>query len=202
MHAIKLVILGRDGILNEYRDDHVKSPQEWVTVPGAMEAVSRLNHAGWHTVVATNQAGIGSGMIDMASINAVHAEMHRRLMAQGARVDAVFFCPHTPGDRCDCRKPQPGMMREIARRYGVDLEDVPMVGETLRDLQAAQAAGCRPHLVRTGRAARLTDDEVAAMLAQVPGAQAHSDLGAFAEHLLAHEAAAAAEHASAAHHGR
>ena len=94
------------------------------------------------------------------------------------------------------------MMREIARRYGVDLKDVPMVGETLRDLQAAQAAGCRPHLVRTGRAARLTDDEVAAMLAQVPGAQAHPDLGAFAEQLLAREAAAAAEHAAAAHHAR
>ena len=151
MHTVKLVILGRDGILNEYRDDHVKSPQEWVTVPGAMEAVSRLNHAGWHTVVATNQAGIGSGMIDMASINAVHAEMHRRLMAQGARVDAVFFCPHTADAKCECRKPQPAMLLEAARRFGADLATVPCIGDSLRDLEAAEAAGGQPMLVLTGK---------------------------------------------------
>lgn len=187
MHTTKLIILGRDGILNEYREDHVKSPDEWVPVPGALEAVSRLNHAGWHTVVATNQAGIGRGMIDMAQVNSVHAHMHRLLMAQGARVDAVFFCPHTPEDHCDCRKPLPGMMREIGRRYGVDLAQVPMVCDTLRDLLAAQAAGCEPHLVMSGRAAAIGDEQLKAMLAQVPGAHAHADLAAFAEHLLARE---------------
>ncbi len=192
MHTVKLVILGRDGILNEYRDDHVKAAEEWLPVEGALEAVSRLNHAGWHTVVATNQAGIGSGMIDMASINAVHAEMHRKLMAQGARVDAVFFCPHTPKDQCDCRKPMPGMMLEIGRRYGADLSHVPMVCDTLRDLLAAQTAGCQPHLVRSGRAAALTPEQIAPMLAQVPTARVHADLAAFAEHLLTREPAAAA----------
>ena len=184
MHTVKLVILGRDGILNEYREDHVKSAQEWVPIKGALEAVSRLNHAGWHAVVATNQAGIGRGMIDMASVNAVHAHMNQLLMAQGGRIDAVFFCPHTPEEQCDCRKPQPGMMLDIGRRYGVDLRLVPMVCDTLRDLSAARAAGCEPHLVLTGRAAQLDDDQLQQLIAQAPGAQVHADLAAFADFLL------------------
>jgi D-glycero-D-manno-heptose 1,7-bisphosphate phosphatase len=183
-HPFKLVILGRDGILNEYRDDHVKSPDEWLPLPGALEAVSRLNHAGWHAVVATNQSGIGRGMIDMASINAVHAHMIRLAQAEGGRIDAVFFCPHTPEDHCDCRKPLPGMMKEIGLRYGVDLEDVAMACDTLRDLQAARAAGCEPHLVRTGRAAQLEPAQLQHIVEQVPGTRVHADLVAFAEHLM------------------
>jgi D-glycero-D-manno-heptose 1,7-bisphosphate phosphatase len=180
----KLIILGRDGILNEFREDHIKAPEEWVAVPGALEAVSRLNHAGWHVVVATNQSGIGRGMIDMAAVNAVHAQMMRSLQGFGGRIDAVFFCPHTPEDQCDCRKPLPGMVLDIGRRYGVDLREVPMVGDTLRDLQAAQAAGCEPHLVRSGRAAALSPAEVAELTAQVPGTFVHQDLGELATHLL------------------
>ena len=183
----KLIILGRDGILNEFREDHIKAPEEWVAVPGALEAVSRLNHAGWHVVVATNQSGIGRGMIDMAAVNAVHAHMMQRLQAHSGRIDAVFFCPHTPEDGCDCRKPQPGMMLDIGRRYGVDLRLVPMVCDTLRDLQAAQAAGCEPHLVRSGRAAELDAAGVAGWLEQVPGTYVHSDLSALATHLLDRE---------------
>jgi D-glycero-D-manno-heptose 1,7-bisphosphate phosphatase len=183
----KLIILGRDGILNEFREDHIKAPEEWVAVPGALEAVSRLNHAGWHVVVATNQSGIGRGMIDMAAVNAVHAHMMRSLQGFGGRIDAVFFCPHTPEDGCDCRKPLPGMVLDIGRRYGVDLREVPMVGDTLRDLQAAQAAGCEPHLVRSGRAAALGADEVAGLIAQVPGTFVHQDLGELATHLLERE---------------
>lgn len=184
MHPVKLVILGRDGVLNTYREDHVKAPEEWQPIPGALEAVARLNHAGWHTVVATNQAGIGRGMIDMASINAVHAHMNRQLMALGGRIDAVFFCPHTPEDGCDCRKPQPGMMKDIGRRYGLDLAEVPMVVDTLRDLQAAAAAGCPPHLVRTGRAAALDAPTLGRFVELVPASQVHHDLGAFADWLL------------------
>ncbi len=188
---MKLIILGRDGILNEYRDDHVKAPAEWVPVPGALEAVSRLNHAGWHAVVATNQAGIGRGMIDMASVNLIHAHMNKLMQAQGARLDAVFFCPHTPEDQCECRKPQPGMMREIGRRYGIDLHQVPVAADTLRDLQAAHAAGCEPHLVRTGRAAGLDESQVEQWRQQVPGVRVHADLGALAEHLIARQHRAA-----------
>ncbi len=184
MHAPKLVILGRDGILNEYREDHVKSPAEWVPVPGALEAVARLNHAGWHVVVATNQAGIGRGMIDMAAINAVHAAMIQQLHACGGRLDAVFLCPHTPDDHCECRKPLPGMMLEIARRYGADLSQVPLASDTLRDLQAARAAGCEPHLVCSGRAAGHDEAMLALIRQQVPQAVVHRDLAAFADHLL------------------
>ena len=184
MHATKLVILGRDGILNHFREDHVKAPEEWQPIKGALEAVARLNHAGWHAVIATNQSGIGRGMIDMAAVNAVHAHMNQMLMRHGGRVDAVFFCPHAPEDQCDCRKPLPGLMHEIGQRYGVALAKVPMVCDTLRDLLAAQAAGCEPHLVLSGRAEGLDDDQVRALLEQVPGARVHADLGAFAEFML------------------
>jgi D-glycero-D-manno-heptose 1,7-bisphosphate phosphatase len=184
MHTTKLIILGRDGILNQYRESHVAAPEEWVAVPGALDAVARLNHAGWHVVVATNQAGIGRGMIDMAAVNAVHTHMNQQLMAQGARIDAVFFCPHTPEDGCDCRKPRPGMMLDIGRRYGVDLHTVPMVGDTLRDLQAAVAAGCEPHLVLSGRAAGIGDEQLRQMLLLVADTQVHADLAAFAEFLM------------------
>ena len=184
MHITKLVILGRDGILNEYREGHVTAPEEWHAVPGALEAVARINHAGWHTVVATNQSGIGRGMIDMSAINAVHAHMHQQLQVQGGRIDAVFFCPHTPEADCDCRKPKPGLLLDIGRRYGIDLHHVPMVGDTARDLIAAQAAGCEPHLVLSGRAGKLDAAQVQVLLAQVPAARAHDSLGAFADFLL------------------
>ncbi len=187
MHAPKLVIFGRDGVLNQYRDDHVKDPAEWIPIDGALEAVARLNHAGWHAVVATNQAGIGSGMIDMASLNAVHAHMMKLLSAHGGRVDAVFFCPHTPSEQCDCRKPKPGMMMQIADRWAVKLSHVPMVGDSLRDMQTAQAAGCQPHLVCSGRAAKLSEYELNSWRAQVPELCVHADLGAFAEHVLRHD---------------
>jgi D-glycero-D-manno-heptose 1,7-bisphosphate phosphatase len=184
MQAPKLIILGRDGVLNTYRDDHVKDPKEWIPIDGALEAVARLNHAGWHMVVATNQAGIGSGMIDMSSLNAVHAHMMKLLAAHGGRIDAVFFCPHTPQEQCDCRKPLPGMMKQIADRWGVNLADVPMVGDSLRELQAAHNAGCPPHLVQTGRAAGLPDAELAQWQSSVPGTLVHCDLAAFADHIL------------------
>ena len=188
--AVKLIIVGRDGILNEYRDDHVKSPEEWQPVRGALEAVARMNQAGWHVVVATNQAGIGRGMIDMASINAIHAHMIRCAQRVGGRIDAVFFCPHTPEEHCECRKPLPGMMRDIGRRYGIDLRQVPVVSDTLRDLLAARAAGCPPHLVMSGRAGNLDEAQLQAMLHEVPGTQVHRDLAGFAEHLLRAERAA------------
>jgi len=183
-NPMKLVILDRDGTINEDRDDYVKGPDEWVPIPGALEAIARLNHAGWHTVVASNQSGIGRGLFDMATLNAMHLKMHQLLGRQGGRIDAVFFCPHTPDDGCDCRKPLPGLFRQIGERYGVDLTQVPVVGDVLRDLQAGTAVGCRPHLVRTGKAARLSAADIEALCAQVPGTQVHADLGAFAEWLI------------------
>jgi D-glycero-D-manno-heptose 1,7-bisphosphate phosphatase len=185
---MKLLILGRDGILNAFRSDHVKLPEEWQPIPGALEALARLNHAGWHAVVATNQAGIGSGMIDMAQMNAVHAHMMKLAQAAGARIDAVFFCPHRPEDNCRCRKPQPGLMQDIGQRYKLSLRDVPMLADTARDLLAAQAAGCQPHLLRCGRAAAYSAGELQAALDAAPGTRVHADFNAFADWLLLHEA--------------
>ncbi len=187
MTPIKLVILDRDGTINEDRDDFVKSADEWVPLPGALEAIARLNHAGWHTVVATNQSGLGRGTFDMATLNAMHIKMNQMLAKQGGRIDAVFFCPHAPQDACNCRKPLPGLFQQIGERFGVSLSDVPAVGDTLRDLQAGAAVGCQPHLVRTGKGKRMTDAQIEALCAQVPGTVVHADLAAFAEHLIREE---------------
>jgi D-glycero-D-manno-heptose 1,7-bisphosphate phosphatase len=184
---MKLIILDRDGTINEDRDDFVKSPEEWVPLPGALEAIARLNHAGWHTVLATNQSGLGRGLFDMAMLNAMHVRMNQMLAKHGGRIDAVFFCPHTPEDQCDCRKPLPGLMMLIGERYGVDLNEVPLVGDSLRDLQAGQAAGCPTHLVRTGKAGQLGEKAMAELLQLAPGTQLHADLGAFADALIQQE---------------
>jgi D-glycero-D-manno-heptose 1,7-bisphosphate phosphatase len=184
---MKLVILDRDGTINEDRDDFVKSPEEWVPLPGALEAIARLNHAGWHTVLATNQSGLGRGLFDMVMLNAMHVRMNQMLAKHGGRIDAVFFCPHAPEDQCDCRKPLPGLMLQIGERFGVDLKLTPLVGDSLRDLQAGATAGCPTHLVRTGKGALLSDEQLAGMLALVPGTQVHADLGAFADALVQDE---------------
>ena len=184
MTPTKLIILDRDGTINEDRDDYVKSPEEWIPIPGVLEAIARLNHAGWHTVVATNQSGLGRGLFDMSALNAMHVKMNQMLAKQGGRIDAVFFCPHAPADACNCRKPLPGLFLQIGERFGVNLADVPVVGDTLRDLQAGMAVGCRPHLVRTGKGARLNADEIADLCNAVPGTMVHADLTAFAEHLI------------------
>jgi D-glycero-D-manno-heptose 1,7-bisphosphate phosphatase len=180
----KLVILDRDGTLNVDREDFVKSPDEWEPLPGALEAVARLNQDGWHVVLATNQPGIGRGLLDMASLNAIHARMNTELARLGGRIDAVFFCPHAPEDGCDCRKPQPGLIVQIGERFGIDLARVPVVGDSLRDLQATRSAGAQPHLVLTGKAAALGAGGVEQMRQQIPGLQVHQDLAAFVDALL------------------
>ena len=179
---MKLVILDRDGTINEDRDDYVKSPAQWLPLPGALEAIARLNHAGWHVVVASNQSGIGRGLFDMETLNAMHSKMHSMLAAVGGRVDAVFFCPHTPADACDCRKPASGLFRRIGERYGIDLRGVPAVGDTARDAVAALAAGCVPHLVRTGKSQGLPEGGLPEGCP--PGCQSHADLAAFVDTLI------------------
>ncbi len=193
-HSMKLVILGRDGVLNHYRDDHVKSVEELEPLPGALEAVARLNHAGWHTVMATNQPGIGRGLLDMSSLNAVHMRLNQLLAEKGGRLDAVFFCPHTPEEGCNCRKPLPGLIEQIGERFGVDLPSVHMAGVSLRDLMTARNAGCAPHLIRSEKEGTLEDGPpLAAMLAEVPGAQVHASITAFAEHLVQRDRRAKAD---------
>jgi D-glycero-D-manno-heptose 1,7-bisphosphate phosphatase len=185
--SVNLIILDRDGTINEDRDDFVKSADEWVPLPGALEAIARLNQAGWQTVIATNQSGLGRGLFDMAALNAMHTKMNAALARVGGRVGSVFFCPHAPEDQCSCRKPLPGLYEQIGERYGADLRKVPVVGDSVRDLEAAVAAGCLPHLVRTGKGAALTEGQLALLEQQIPGLQVHADLAAFAESMIQRE---------------
>ena len=148
---MKLIILDRDGVINFDSDQYIKSPEEWKPIPGSLSAIARLNQKGYRVVVATNQSGIGRGLFGMDMLNAIHDRMLRSAAQLGARIDAVFFCPHTDADRCECRKPKPGMLREIAMRFNGDLAGLPAVGDSLRDLQAAAAVGAQPILVMTGK---------------------------------------------------
>ncbi|WP_215781375.1 D-glycero-beta-D-manno-heptose 1,7-bisphosphate 7-phosphatase [Paludibacterium sp. B53371] len=148
---MKLVILDRDGVINEDRDDFVKTPAEWVPITDSLEAIANLTQAGWRVVVATNQSGLGRGLFDMHAFNAMHEKMHRLVNQAGGRIDAVVFCPHTNNDQCKCRKPEPGMVLEITERFHVRPEETPMIGDSLRDLQAIDAAGGQPILVKTGK---------------------------------------------------
>ena len=147
---MKLIVLDRDGVINHDSVAFIKSPQEWRPIPGSLNAISRLNQAGFHVIVATNQSGIGRGLLDMAALNAIHDKMHSALAQAGARVDAIFFCPHAADDHCRCRKPNIGMFEDIAHRLNTSLSGVPIVGDSIRDLQAAAAAQALPLLVLTG----------------------------------------------------
>jgi D-glycero-D-manno-heptose 1,7-bisphosphate phosphatase len=149
--AVKLIVLDRDGVVNRDSDQFIKSPDEWRPIPGSLEAIARLNHAGYRVVIATNQSGIGRGLFEMATLNAIHEKMHKALALVGGRIDALFYCPHTADAQCECRKPKTGMLREIGVRFGVDLADVPCIGDSLRDLTAAAAVGAQPILVLTGK---------------------------------------------------
>lgn len=148
---MKLVILDRDGVINQDSAAYIKSPEEWKPVPGSLEAIALLNQAGFRVLVATNQSGVGRGLFDMATLNAIHDKMHRALGQIGGRIDGIFYCPHAQDANCGCRKPRPGLFEEISRRFGVPLDGVPAVGDSLRDLQAAAAVGAQPILVLTGK---------------------------------------------------
>ena len=151
---MKLVILDRDGVINQDSDQFIKNPEEWKPIPGSLEAIARLNHAGYRVVVASNQSGIGRGLFDMGALNAISDKMYRALGQVGGRIDALFYCPHAAEADCDCRKPKPGMFLDIAQRFNVALAGVPSVGDSLRDLQAAAAARAQPILVLTGKGAK------------------------------------------------
>ncbi|ROR34362.1 D-glycero-beta-D-manno-heptose 1,7-bisphosphate 7-phosphatase [Inmirania thermothiophila] len=175
-----LVILDRDGVLNHDSEAFIKSPAEWVPIPGSLEAVARLHQAGHTVVVATNQSGIARGLLDLEALTAIHAVMRRALAAVGAAVDLILFCPHGPREGCACRKPRPGMLLEAAARTGLPLAGAPVVGDAARDLEAARAAGATPVLVRTGKGAA-TEAEGGPELA---GVAVFDDLAAFVTHWL------------------
>ncbi len=177
---MRLVILDRDGVINEDSDHYIKSADEFRPIPGSLAAIARLNRAGYTVAVASNQSGIGRGLFEPAALEAMHAKLARLLAAEGGRVDHIAYCPHAPEANCACRKPRPGLLQQIARHYATELRDVPVVGDSLRDLEAARAVGARPLLVRTGKGERTlaTADEG---LAGVP---VYADLAEAVDHLL------------------
>jgi D-glycero-D-manno-heptose 1,7-bisphosphate phosphatase len=175
---VKLVILDRDGTINYDSDHFIKSPAEWRPIEGSLEAIARLTQAGYRVVVATNQSGIARGLFDTATLIAIHDRLQRAAGLAGGRIDAFFFCPHAADAACACRKPKPGMLIEIARRFNVSLSDVCMVGDALRDVEAAAAAGARPVLVLTGKGQETFDEG-----RLPPGTEVFPDLAAFARKL-------------------
>lgn len=180
---MKLLVLDRDGVINEDSHGYIKSPEEWHPVPGSADAISELSRAGWTIVVASNQSAVGRGMIDVSMLNRINAKMHRVIAAAGGRIDAVFFCPHVSEDNCDCRKPKPGMLQDIARRYRLTGMQLIMVGDSRRDLEAVAAVDGLPILVRTGNG-RKTEEA-----GDLPGNTLIFDnLAAVAAFLLAREA--------------
>ncbi len=180
----KLIILDRDGVINEDRDDYVKSVDEWIPLPGSLEAIALLTQAGYQIAIATNQSGLSRGYFTINDLHAMHSKMESLLKPLGGQIDSIFFCPHVDAHQCDCRKPAPGLMKEIALRYKKNispnpLSGVPIVGDSLRDLQAGIALGASPHLVLTGKG------EKTLAKGDLPeGTQIHADLMAFAHVLL------------------
>ena len=178
---MKLIVLDRDGVINEDSDEYIKSPDEWEPIPGSVEAIASLTQAGYSVIVITNQSGLARGLFDITTLHAIHHKMQQVVNKAGGRIEAVLFCPHAPGDSCNCRKPKPGMLHSIMERLNIDLTDVPVVGDSLRDLQAAMAVGAAPVLVLTGKGEKTREVN--------PGLEDHipvfKDLAAFVKDLLA-----------------
>lgn len=175
----KLVILDRDGVINFDSDEYIKSPAEWRPIPGSLEAIAHLNQHGYQIAIATNQTAVARGLIDMRMLNSIHQKLHLSALAVGAHINAIFFCPHAADEFCDCRKPRPGMLTAIGKRFGINLRGVPMVGDALRDMQAAFEVGCSPYLVRTGKGEKTLQTG-----GLPPGTQVFSNLAAVVEQLL------------------
>ncbi|ACO76277.1 HAD-superfamily hydrolase, subfamily IIIA [Azotobacter vinelandii CA] len=176
---MKLIVLDRDGVINEDSDAFVKSAEEWIPIPGSIEAIARLSKAGWKVAVATNQSGLARGLFDMTDLTDMHLKMQRLVMEQGGQIDLIVHCPHGPQDGCNCRKPLPGMFRIIAEHFQLpDLKGVPVVGDSHRDLHAGLVLGGRPYLVKTGKGQRTLQNILP------PGTQVFDDLASVVDHLL------------------
>ncbi|VAX01849.1 Histidinol-phosphatase [hydrothermal vent metagenome] len=180
---MKLIILDRDGVINEDSDDYIKSPEEFIAIPNSFEAITRLCHADYKVVIATNQSGLARGYYDLDTLNSIHAKMHRLLEMHGGKIESIFFCPHTPDDNCLCRKPKTGMLDDIASRYNISLENVPFVGDSLTDIKAAQNAGAIPYLVKTGKGQRTIKHAQANELDNIP---IYNDLNDVVNYFLNH----------------
>jgi len=177
---MNIVILDRDGVINQDSDAFIKTPEEWIAIPGSLEAIARLNQAGYRVVVASNQSGLARGLFDQAALEAIHKKMESSLRKLGGRLDGIYYCPHGPDDNCHCRKPKPGLLLQIAEDLGLDSIEGVLVGDSLRDLQAAQAVGIKPVLVLTGKGKKTT-----AELGKNSEIETYNDLADFVARLLA-----------------
>jgi D-glycero-D-manno-heptose 1,7-bisphosphate phosphatase len=172
-----VVVLDRDGVINHDSKDFIRTAAEWVPISGSVEAIARLTRAGWLVYVATNQSGVGRGLITPESLTAIHTRMTTAIEAAGGRLAGIFWCPHRPDEGCDCRKPAPGLFRQIEAALGRSIAGCPAVGDSGRDLAAARAAGARPILVRTGNGS-------ATAAALTEPVETYADLAAVADALL------------------
>jgi D-glycero-D-manno-heptose 1,7-bisphosphate phosphatase len=179
---MRAVILDRDGVINHDSDEFVKTPEEWVAIPGSLQAIARLHRAGFVVAVATNQSGVGRGLLTLETLRQIHARMLDEIRHHGGAIARIAYCPHLPDAGCDCRKPAPGLLHELAQRLNLDLKGVPVVGDSERDLIAARRAGASPVLVRTGKGLRTL-----ASSRELPGIPVFDDLAAFVDDLLAGE---------------
>ncbi len=143
----KLIILDRDGIINYDSAEYIKSPDEWHAIPGSLEAIAQLNRAGFTVVVATNQSGVGRGYYDVSTLDLIHEKMLFELASVGGYIEEIFFCPHLPADHCNCRKPKPGLLQKIQKKYNADFSNVFFIGDKMSDVEAARSVGCKPLLV-------------------------------------------------------
>ncbi len=153
----RYVLLDRDGVINCDSDNFIKSPEEWLPIEGSLEAIALLNKHGYKVVVITNQSGVARGLFDITMLEKIHAKMQRMAVQKGGKIDAIYFCPHGPNDGCNCRKPKPGLLETFAADHHIDLSGIAVIGDSLRDLQAAQAVGASPILVKTGKGQKTLD---------------------------------------------
>jgi len=181
---MNLIILDRDGVINRDSDAYVKSAEEWIPLPGSIEAIAHLSQAGYTVVVATNQSGLGRGLFDLDDLEAMHSKLMGLVEEAGGTIAGIFYCPHAPEDNCLCRKPLPGLLDAIETELGIDVVGAPLVGDSLRDLQAGIARGCRPVLVRTGKGLKTEPKLKLEPEANLHSAQVFDDLADYAEHLL------------------
>jgi D-glycero-D-manno-heptose 1,7-bisphosphate phosphatase len=147
----RYILLDRDGVINQDSDSFIKSPEEWQPIEGSLDAIALLNRHGYKIAVITNQSGLSRGLFDEAMLEKIHAKMQQMVEEKGGKIDAIYVCPHGPGDGCNCRKPKPGMLETFASEHNVDLKDIAFIGDSLRDMQAARAVGAIPILVKTGK---------------------------------------------------
>jgi D-glycero-D-manno-heptose 1,7-bisphosphate phosphatase len=147
----RYVLIDRDGVLNHESDQFIKSPEEWLPIEGSLEAIALLNQHGYKVVIITNQSGLARGFFDQSTLDKIHAKMHRLAADKGGKIDGIYLCPHGPDDGCACRKPKPGLLKSFAAERKVNLQGMPFIGDSLRDIQAAQAVNANPILVKTGK---------------------------------------------------